>query len=87
MKSFDAVKTMRGIRDRLSERYRKDAKQQIDDLNRIRKNIIRTCYDQQSSDQKSPRMKPNTVKLIPNPDKTPKALSIPFYELKIAIQS
>jgi len=36
MKSFDAVKTMRDIRDRLSERYRKDARQQIDDLNRIR---------------------------------------------------
>jgi hypothetical protein len=36
MKSFDAVKTMRDIRERLSERYRKDAGQQTDDLRRIR---------------------------------------------------
>ena len=36
MKSFDAVKTMRDIRVRLSERYQKDAKLQIDDLRRIR---------------------------------------------------
>jgi hypothetical protein len=36
MKSFDAVKTMRDIRVRLSERYQKDAKRQIDDLRRIR---------------------------------------------------
>jgi hypothetical protein len=36
MKSFDAVKTMRDIRTRLSERYQKDAKRQIDDLHRIR---------------------------------------------------
>ncbi len=36
MKSFDAVKTMRDIRARLSERYQKDAKRQIDDLQRIR---------------------------------------------------
>ena len=36
MKRFNAVKTMRDIRDRLSERYRKDAKQQTDDLSRIR---------------------------------------------------
>ena len=36
MKSFDAVKTMRDIRARLSERYQKDAKRQIDDLRRIR---------------------------------------------------
>ena len=35
MKSFDAVKTMRDIRTLLSERYLKDAKQQIDDLQRI----------------------------------------------------
>ena len=35
MKSFDAVKTMRDIRVRLSERYQKDAKRQIDDLQRI----------------------------------------------------
>ncbi len=36
MKSFDAVKTMRDIRTRLSERYQKDARRQIDDLKRIR---------------------------------------------------
>ena len=36
MKSFDAVKTMRDIRVRLSERYRKDAKRQRDNLRRIR---------------------------------------------------
>ncbi len=36
MKSFDAVKTMRDIRVRLSERYQKDEKRQIDDLRRIR---------------------------------------------------
>jgi hypothetical protein len=35
MKSFDAVKTMRDIRTRLSKRYQKDAKRQIDDLRRI----------------------------------------------------
>lgn len=36
MKSFDAVKTMRDIRTRLSERYQKDVKRQIDDLRQIR---------------------------------------------------
>ncbi|MFH2218311.1 MAG: hypothetical protein ABII68_01465 [Pseudomonadota bacterium] len=36
MKSFDAVKTMRDIRTKLSESYKKDAKRQIDDLRRIR---------------------------------------------------
>lgn len=36
MKSFDAVKTMRDIRNRLSGRYREDAKRQTDDLRRIR---------------------------------------------------
>lgn len=36
MKSFDAVKTMSNIRDRLSERYREDAKRQTEDLRRIR---------------------------------------------------
>jgi hypothetical protein len=35
MKSFDAVKTMRDIRTRLSKRYQKDAERQIDDLRRI----------------------------------------------------
>ena len=37
MKSFDAVKIMRDARIRLSERYQKDAKQQIEDLSRVRK--------------------------------------------------
>jgi hypothetical protein len=36
MKSFDAVKTMRDIRTRLSERYQEDAERQLDDLRRIR---------------------------------------------------
>ena len=36
MKSFDAVKTMRDIRARLSERYKEVAEQQFDDLRRIR---------------------------------------------------
>jgi hypothetical protein len=36
MKSFDAVKTMRDIRARLSERYQKEANRQLDDLQRIR---------------------------------------------------
>ena len=36
MKSFDAVKTMRDIRTRLSERYQDDAERQLDDLRRIR---------------------------------------------------
>lgn len=36
MKSIDAVKTMRDIRTRLSKRYQKDTKRQIDDLIRIR---------------------------------------------------
>ncbi|MCG7852031.1 MAG: hypothetical protein MIO92_05870 [Methanosarcinaceae archaeon] len=36
MKIFDAVKTMRDIRTRLSERYQEDAKRQLDDLHRIR---------------------------------------------------
>jgi len=36
MKSFDAVKTMREIRTRLSERYKKDMERQFDDLRRIR---------------------------------------------------
>ena len=36
MKSFDAVKTMREIRTQLSERYRKNAKRQLDDLRQIR---------------------------------------------------
>jgi len=35
MKSFDAVQTMRDIRIRLSKRYQKDAKRQMDDLKRI----------------------------------------------------
>jgi len=35
MKSFDAVKTMRDIRTRLSKRYQKDAKRQMKDLKRI----------------------------------------------------
>ena len=36
MKKFDAVKNMRDIRTRLSERYRVDARQQQKDLRRIR---------------------------------------------------
>jgi hypothetical protein len=36
MKSFDAVKTMRDIRTRLSERYQKDTERQLDDLRPIR---------------------------------------------------
>ena len=36
MKSFDAVKTMRDIRTRLSELYQEDAERQLDDLRRIR---------------------------------------------------
>ena len=36
MKSFDAVKTMRDIRAQLSKRYQEDAKQQLEDLRRIR---------------------------------------------------
>lgn len=35
MKRFNAVKTMRDIRTRLSKRYQKDARRQIDDLKRI----------------------------------------------------
>ena len=35
MKNFDAVKTMRDIRTRLSERYRENAEQQLGDLRRI----------------------------------------------------
>jgi hypothetical protein len=35
MKDFDAVKTMREIRTILSERYKKDANQQTEDLRRI----------------------------------------------------
>ena len=36
MKSFDAVKIMRDIRTRLSERYQEDAELQLDDLRQIR---------------------------------------------------
>jgi hypothetical protein len=36
MKSFDAVKTMRDIRNRLLERYKKDDRRQIADLKQIR---------------------------------------------------
>ena len=36
MKRFDAVKTMRDIRAQLSQRYQEDAKQQLEDLRRIR---------------------------------------------------
>ena len=36
MKRFDAMKTMRDIRAQLSERYTENAKQQFEDLRRIR---------------------------------------------------
>ena len=44
MKRFDAVKTMRNIRTQLSERYIENAKQQLEDLRRIREK-----YDIQTS--------------------------------------
>ena len=46
MKRFDAVKTMRDIRTRLSERYQDDGKRQSEDLRRIREKY---CFPQSKS--------------------------------------
>ena len=87
MKNFDAVKTMRGIRDQLSERYRKDDKQQIDDLNRIREKY--NMYPLQPT-KEQPKVVENEAKygeIDLESWQDPKALPIPIDELKIATQS